>query len=435
MAFRLFQLVTILVLIRPSDLVPSLAEVPLYEAAILLALAAALARILGQITVGSLVASPINLCVVALLPAITLSHLVHLNAGATVHSTVDFSKVVAFYLLLVTTVDTTERLNRFLSTVVGCMIVLTTLSLLYYYHVIDIPALQSIEDAEIDDASGQSYYLQRMCSVGIFHDPNDFAMILITAMVVCLYRIADQGTGTARFAWLAPLVLFMVALTKTHSRGGFIALLTAVVILLLGRYGWRRALPLLIAVLPVVFVVFAGRQTKFSATSDTGQQRIQIWSDGLMLFRASPLFGIGQNRYVEEVGIVAHNSFVHAFTELGLFGGTLFLGAFYSAFVSLAQLGRCEMYIRDPTLRRLRPYLLASVSSYGVGVLSLTRTYTVTTYLILGIAAAYLKLALDRSVLRQVPASLALACRLVTNSVLFLAGAYAVVRIFARFDG
>jgi hypothetical protein len=434
-AFRLFQLVTVLVLLRPSDLVPSLSEVPLYEAAIVLALAARLAQVLEQLSVRALIAQPINLCVVGLLPAVTLSHLVHLNTAATVSSAFGFSKIMIFYLLLVTSVDTAARMNRFLSTVVGCTVVLTALSLLQYYAVIDIPALQSIEDAEIDDASGDAYYLLRLCGAGIFHDPNDFALILITAMVVCLYRIAERGTGPARIVWLGPLLLFTFALTKTHSRGGFMALLTALVILLVGRFGWRRALPLLIATLPAVFILFAGRQTNLSATSDTGQQRIQIWSDGLVLFRATPLFGIGQNRYAEVVGIVAHNSFVHAFVELGLFGGTLFLGAFYSAFASLGRLGRWESFLHDPTLRRLRPYLLAIVASYGVGLLSLSRTYIVSTYLILGMASAYLKLALERSPLQQVPVGLVLACRLMTLGVVFLVATYAFVRFFARFGG
>ena len=51
--------------------------------------------------------------------------------------------------------------------------------------------------------------------------------------------------------------------------------------------------------------------------------------------RQSPVFGIGKNRFGEEAGQVAHNSFVHAFTELGPLGGMVFLGAFYLAMRAL----------------------------------------------------------------------------------------------------
>ena len=57
------------------------------------------------------------------------------------------------------------------------------------------------------------------------------------------------------------------------------------------------------------------------------------------LLRQAPLFGIGVGKYEDEVGLVAHNSFVHAYTELGIFGGALFLGAFVYPLGTLHRLG------------------------------------------------------------------------------------------------
>ena len=124
----------------------------------------------------------------------------------------------------------------------------------------------------------------------------------------------------------------------THSRGGFLGMLAALVVLLAARFG-RKALPLGLLVLPAVFVLFAGRQTSISLGSGTGQSRVQLWHEGMILFVGRPLFGIGSERYADYAGHVAHNSFIHGYTELGLVGGTLFLGAFYLAAWSLVRLG------------------------------------------------------------------------------------------------
>src|SRR5262249_12689147 len=124
----------------------------------------------------------------------------------------------------------------------------------------------------------------------------------------------------------------------------------------------------------------------------TGQQRIQIWSEGLDLFVRSPLFGIGMGNYLEEVHIVAHNCFVHCYTELGFLGGTLFTGAVYLSLWPMYRVGSLQSQIADPELRRLRPYLLAILAGYAAGMLSISISYHVPTYMLFGLAAVYLRL-------------------------------------------
>jgi hypothetical protein len=105
------------------------------------------------------------------------------------------------------------------------------------------------------------------------------------------------------------------------------------------------------------------------------------------------VFGIGEGNFVEEAGQVAHNSFVHAYTELGLFGGTCFFGTFAYAAWALRRLrGRLDP-AANPTLYRFRPYLLAVVAALAAGLFSLSRVYTPSTYLVFGLCTAYLQLA------------------------------------------
>jgi len=126
----------------------------------------------------------------------------------------------------------------------------------------------------------------------------------------------------------------------THSRGGFLALMACVGVLLHSRFGMKKTLLLGALVLPVLLVVFAGRMTTISTGEDTAQSRIQLWSDGLTFFQSSPLTGVGADNYTKYSSHVAHNSFIHCYTELGLFGGTFFVAPFTSRCAASTSCGK-----------------------------------------------------------------------------------------------
>jgi hypothetical protein len=413
--------------------VPSLENLSIYSWLITACMVVAFPRLIGQLSTRSMVANPINLGVAGLLVAVMLSHLPELYITGILGSGVEFTKVVIYYLLLVSLVDTPGRLRTFLALLVFFCVILTVLALLQFHGAIDIPSLRPVRDLEVESSTGSNFILLRLCSTGIFHDPNDLCLILILAMGLSVYRLANRNGGPFRILWLGPLLLFGYALTKTYSRGGLIAMLAAMTALFVSRFGVRRAIAPVLVGLLAAGVLFAGRQTSISATEDTGQQRIQLWAEGLALFRQSPLFGIGQNRYEERVGLVAHNSFIHAFTELGFGGGALFLGVFYYAIWSLHRLGRSEHLIRDPELRRFRPYLLAIVVGYCTALLALSRNYIVPTYLILALVTVYLRLATEGTSLRPPRLDARLAQRIGLISIIFVISAYLFVRTFARF--
>ncbi len=93
---------------------------------------------------------------------------------------------------------------------------------------------------------------------------------------------------------------------------------------------------------------------------------------------------------IEHTRLVAHNSFVHAFAELGLIGGTLFVSMVFLAIAQLYSLRKHQASIQDPEMRRFRPYLLAMVCAYAAGIMFLSRVYIVPTYMVFALAAAYL---------------------------------------------
>jgi hypothetical protein len=181
------------------------------------------------------------------------------------------------------------------------------------------------------------------------------------------------------------------------------------------------------------FLAFSGRQMALDVSDDTGLTRLQIWREGLVLFSQAPLLGIGQGQYADEAGMVAHNSFLHCYTELGMFGGTLFLGAFLQGFRMLFRMG-APGAASDAFLFRLRPYLSGMVAGTVIGMFSLSRAYSLPTYLMLALLAAYQRLA----AVGRAPASLrfdgAFVRRSLIAGALFLMFTWLFVRVFVRWS-
>jgi len=328
--------------------------------------------------------------VLGLLLAVVLSHLRHMFMWGAITSGFVFFKLVLYYLLLLANVDTGPRLQRFLTCIVLFAMVASSLALLQYHRYIDIPALAAYEQREIDEETGEVVVYPRLCGTGVFNDPNDVCLMLTAAILLCLYRINAPGAGRIRFFWLLPMLLFFAAFIETKSRGGFLCLMVAAGVLMVSRLGIRKSIPLALVGMPVVLALFGGRMTQIDIFSGTGQHRIQLWREALAPLRDYPILGVGQGMLPEYTRLVAHNSYIHAFTELGLIGGTLFVSMVFLAIAQLYSLRKHEASIQDPEMRRFRSYLLATVCGYAAGIMLLSRLYIVPTYMLFALAAAYL---------------------------------------------
>lgn len=430
LGFGLFILLNAALFLRPAEIVPGMVGLEIYLVIILACCAFSIPAVFEQLTARSLESRPITVCVLGLLVAILLSHLSHFYLAGAALGGFEFFKIVVYYLLFVGLVTTPDRLRKFVFWLVLFAAALTLLAVLQYHDLIQLPTLKTLQAIEKDTASGRDVVVRRLQATGPFHDPNDLSVLLVVGILLSLYWITERRFGVFRFAWLGTLALFLYALALTQSRGGFLALIGGLIIFLRMRFGWLITLGLGAFLLPGFFIVFAGRQTAISASAGTGQERIQIWSDGLMLFRDAPLFGVGMDKYEEFVGHVAHNSYLQAFAELGLFGGILFLGAFVCALGPLRRLGLEKRRIRNPELSRLHPYLTGAAAGYAIGMLSLTLNYIVPTYMILALAGSFTQMANAEPPLPPARFDLRLAGRIAGIGLLFLTGLYLFVRVF-----
>lgn len=397
MSFALFIVLNAVLLIRPEDLMPAIAGTRLYLISISLAVLIALPNILRRLHPAALVRQPFTVCVFGLLAATALSHFVRGQMDRLVEFVPEFAKVVVYYLLLISVVDTPARLRAFLGFLVLFIGVITALGLLQYHEVIDVNALRPVEQRELNESTGELTSYPRLCSVGIFNDPNDLCLVLTLGIICCLYRATTAANGAEAAAWVLPIGLFGYAMVLTRSRGGLLGLLAAIGAYMVAKLGWRRAVPFALLGIPVALLAVGGRQGNLDVISEgTARARIMLWAEGFATLMRSPywwLTGIGAGEYVTEVDQVAHNSFVHAYVELGLLGGTFFLVAFTLAARALYRL--CPVsHPRIPRrLAAFAPFLFAMVVGYCGGMYSLSRNYIVPTYLCLGVAASYCAMA------------------------------------------
>lgn len=411
MGFFLFLLVNAVLFIRPSEIVIELATVRIYEALIIGCFAFSFLNVVEQFTLKALETRPITLGVLAMLVLSGLSHVIQSDMPMALESFVKFFKVVVYYLLLVGVVNTPSRLRWFLLWLGLCVTVLTAIAVLRYHEIITItppPTIQrkslsnkdlygrvddgtaaSVKDEYLDPRTGDMVTIERLRGTGIFNDPNDLSLALTFGIFLCLYGLSETSLGMWRWASLAPLGLFVYALRSTSSRGGLLAFLCGLVVLFACRFGWRKTMFLGAMMLPLVAVAFGGRMTSISAQEGTAQTRLESWRDGLVLLKESPVFGVGMDKFASHMTLEAHNSFLHAFSELGLTGGIIFLGMFFFAFWALLQIR--QTYILEAGMRTLLPFLMAIIVAFSAGIFLLSRCYEVPTYTMLGLVTAYLR--------------------------------------------
>jgi hypothetical protein len=392
LAYMSFTLTTATLFLRPSELFVWLADWPIYEVLILSTLLLTYQSMQGHFGWYYLQRQPVTLCVVGIFFAIIASHLQHIYLGGVIDGATLFIKTLIYYGLLVTVVNSPIRLREFMLTVAICGSTMVTLCVVDFFEIIDFEFIQHLDDYDGVTDEDEVVTVLRMRGTGIFQDPNDLAAVIVATGVLCTYFLTDMSLGITRFGWLIPVSVLFLGLLCTGSRGGLLSFGVTGLTFIIVRFGGKVAT--VAAVLGICLLpLIAGRQTEVDLEDGTGQDRIQLWRDGFDALKSPDvLFGVGQSNYHDVVGLVAHNSFVHAYVELGVIGGTMFFGCFFFAGFQLYRMSRLPEPILNPDLLRMRPFIVALLVGWGASLFSLSRCYVVPTYLVFGTCAAYLNL-------------------------------------------
>ncbi len=443
MAFFLFLLVNVALFVRPAEIVPALEGFEIYFYCIAACLVVSFPDILRYLSEKSLTTEPITLMLFALVPAVFVAGTMAIDITEGWSTVVVFAKIVLYYLLFVSVVTTSNRLRIVLIVILLSLAALTLLAVLNYHEIIQLKTLAMGDQA--DGKYGDVVTIQRLQGSGFYGDPNEMCVMLAAMVPLCLYFVMLDRNLLFRCLAAAMLPLFGYAIYLTQSRGGFLAFVGSLAAFFWSRYGWQKTALIGIVGLPVLLLVFGARQTTISTSTNTAQNRIYLWKGWFYTFREHMVTGNGMSHQKEDPlsdgkdrtdmsKMVAHNSYLQGFADLGFAGGCLFMGAFITAVWSLIRFNARYCKQTNEDLKQLQPFLLATLVAYCLGMMTLSIPFIVPTYLVLALAVVYTRMAQRTALFAPPPLRIdnpALIGSILAAGVCFLIGMYIFINTFA----
>jgi probable O-glycosylation ligase (exosortase A-associated) len=234
-------------------------------------------------------------------------------------------------------------------------------------------------------------------------DNNALAIALLMAAPLLFYMYLEARQRLLRHMLRAALILNVVAVLVTYSRGGLVAL--GAILL----YGWcksNRKTPHLLVLAAVAATIawfmpedwYARMQSIGEYETDqSAAGRYDAWQHALNVVAVRPLVGAGFGTFTRDVfaefspGLAwraAHSIYFECLGEHGIIGLGLFLALIISAFLDARWvLHRTKGRPEFTRLRRLAGALQVSLVAYVVGGTLLSLTYIELIYGIIMIAA------------------------------------------------
>jgi O-antigen ligase len=185
-------------------------------------------------------------------------------------------------------------------------------------------------------------------------DPNDLAMILALGIPMAWYLAMSYRKPIVQWLCRGYLLVALVGLGLTGSRGGMVAAVVGLLIVpltLTKLSPGKRVLGMVLISLGLAAAAVYTPATLVERLASTGTDvsdahlggRFQIWMAGIHAFTLQPLLGYGTSMFktaVRPFGVdqVAHNAFLSVLVEQGLIGLLIFLSIFLAVLLSLMRL-------------------------------------------------------------------------------------------------
>ncbi|MDX6693390.1 MAG: hypothetical protein QOF02_993 [Blastocatellia bacterium] len=376
-------LFTFVVYFRPYELFPALSS--LTSLAFWLAVATCVAFIPSQLAAeGTLTVRPreVNLALLLCLAGL-LSIPLAIEPIEAWTKFVDFIKVIAMFIVMVNVARTERRLKWLILLALAVSFVLS---------------VGAINDYRLGHLGVKGDRIVGMIS-NLFDNPNDLALHLVTMIPIAAGLFFMSRGPHKKIFYGAGVILMTVATIFTFSRGGFLALIVAVLVLA-WKLGRRSRMSVIAAGLFLVVAFFAFAPGSYSGrmasildndldTSGSATSRQNLLLRSILVTARHPLLGIGMNNFhiVSIHEQVSHNAYTEVGAEMGVPAMIV-----YILFI-LASLKRMREIERETFERRrnqrvfyLAVGLQASLISYMVSSFFASVAYQWYVYYLVGYA-------------------------------------------------
>ncbi|HST20029.1 MAG TPA: O-antigen ligase family protein [Blastocatellia bacterium] len=334
-AFTCLYLFTMMLYIRPNDILP-IGAFPLVKIVAILML---IAYIGSKISLGEpIMIWPLEMKMLAVIVLLGIIFTpISVSPMLSVETLTDsFFKVVSIFILIINLIDSRERLRSLMKLVVVCGTIVALGTVKSYF------AGELVTDA--------AKSLERAAGQGFFANPNELAMALnLLLPFAVVFGLTSKGMK--RLAYFACAGILSFGVVVSFSRGGFLGLvaLGGVIMWKAGR-GKRATTVLAGLVLCCAFVVampsgYSDRLFTILHTQNdqtrSAQERQELFARAVEVIMYHPVIGVGVGNF----GIyslkdkVAHNAYLEIAAELGVVG---FIAYMVLIFAPLRTLKRIE---------------------------------------------------------------------------------------------
>jgi len=422
MAYLLALLYLACVYLRPAEIIPGWETFPFAEV---------VAAISVVCLAGSLVLRPRRFWdlpqdwfVIGYVVAVVASNAAWGWMSGALEGLLTIAPAIFCYFLIRSAIESKRQLRWLGYTLVALTLFHAVNGIVQFHTGVGLGGVVPIEAHSLETGEDTDARVARIRGTGIFNDPNDLGLTLVIVVPFLAGPLTRRTTPAAfRIAALLLLIPILVALYYTNSRGGIFGLAAALL-----PYGYRRlgkVAGMLLAGAGLVTLIAVGpsRMASLDASEASAQKRVQSWAEGLQMFKSQPLFGVGFGRYTDFNRLVAHNSFIHALGELGLFGSFCFVGMGYWFFHSTRRAGGQTAWGED---------LWQSGLGLAVCAMFLSRQYSVLVFVWLALSGAYAQVMTDHPAESHRPALVHLTriAAVTAGGVLCI---YVAVRLFGEF--
>ena len=278
--------------------------------------------------------------------------------------------------------------------------------ILQYYVVNTVDKLKSLLLAYCCGASVYALYVLMFgrlagerIAFGAMFDPNDTAFFILNFIAFNFLFLKPSTSLKIRIIVIANVIICLMVMFKTGSRGGFVACISVFTYLLFVKTRTVNIIffKKMILVLTVFIILLSismnteryrsilNVSSDYNIVAETG--RLSIWKIGMKMMLSNPLTGVGVGRFYEGVGRdrqergllswrwqAAHNSFVQIGAETGVIGLILFIVMSSRVFVIT---GRVRSRSRSDDLIRIAEMARAGFLGHLVSGMFLSQGYSI----------------------------------------------------------
>jgi O-antigen ligase len=255
---------------------------------------------------------------------------------------------------------------------------------------------------------------------GIYSNPNDLAFAIVLSLPFCLAFLVTSKGALKKIGWLLAMLVMLLALFMTASRGGFIDLVVTGTVCLwyFGVKGRRFYLIVATVFFGVLLMAVAGGKLKdrFLAVSGQGidtklenraygsfEERRFLMVEAIQGMVRYPILGIGVRNFTNYSGIwkEVHMSYLQIGVEAGIPALVLYILFFARGFRNLRLIRRRKNL--EPEMVLFSGALTSSLVGFVVGALFSPEAYQFFPYFAVAFSSALIAMIVEREQSGEAP--------------------------------